>query len=80
MILPDIRVEFLREKSEASDLVRALCKKLQNEQGNPIARIKSDHGRKFENSSYERSCDEEGICQDDSVMMRVINDTRFFFF
>ena len=38
-------VEFLREKSEACERLEILCKKLQNERGVPIAKIRSDHGR-----------------------------------
>ncbi|KAF5462373.1 hypothetical protein F2P56_018390, partial [Juglans regia] len=56
-------VEFLREKGEAPNVIRTLCKKLQNEQGKAIVRIRSDHGREFENSNLESFCDEEGISQ-----------------
>ena len=34
-------VEFLREKSEACDKMERLCKRLQNEKGVPIVRIRS---------------------------------------
>ena len=54
-------VEFLREKSEASDKMERLCKKLQNEKGVPIVKIKSDHGKEFENAKFEAFCNEHGI-------------------
>ena len=38
-------VEFLKEKSEACEKMEKLCKKLQNEKGVPIIKIRSDHGR-----------------------------------
>ncbi|KAF5464314.1 hypothetical protein F2P56_014398 [Juglans regia] len=60
-------VEFLREKGEAPNVIRTLCKKLQNEQGKAIVRIMSDHGREFENSNLESFCDEEGISQEFST-------------
>ena len=46
-------VEFLREKSEACDKMERLCKKLQNEKGVPIIKIRSDHGKEFENAKFE---------------------------
>ena len=40
-------VEFLREKSEAYEKLETLCKRLQNEKGVPIVKIRSDHGKEF---------------------------------
>ncbi|XP_042950195.1 uncharacterized protein LOC122282303 [Carya illinoinensis] len=60
-------VEFLREKVEAPNVIKILCKKLQNEQGKVIVRIRSDHGREFDNSNLENLCDEEGISQEFSA-------------
>ena len=54
-------VEFLREKSEACDKMERLCKRLQNEKGVPIVKIKSDHGKEFENAKFEAFCNEHGI-------------------
>ena len=42
-----------REKSEACNKMERLCKKLQNEEGVPIVKIKSDHGKEFENAKLE---------------------------
>ena len=46
-------VEFLREKLEACDKMERLCKRLQNEKGVPIVKIRSDHGKEFENAKFE---------------------------
>ena len=54
-------MEFLREKSEACDKMERLCKRLQNEKGVPIVKIRSDHGKEFENAKFEVFCNECGI-------------------
>ena len=54
-------VEFLRAKSEAYDKMERLCKRLQNEKGVPILKIKSDHGKEFENAKFEVFCNEHSI-------------------
>ena len=54
-------VEFLREKSEACDKIERLCKRLQNEKRVPIVKIKSDHGKEFENAKFEAFCNEHSI-------------------
>ena len=38
-----------------------LCKKLQNEKGVPIVKIRSDHGKEFENAKFEAFCNKHGI-------------------
>ena len=54
-------MEFLREKSEANDKMERLCKKLQNEKGVPIVKIRSDHGKEYKNTKFEAFCNEHGI-------------------
>ena len=54
-------VEFLREKSEAYEKLEILCKKLQNEKGVPIVKIRSDHGKEFENARFESFYEKNGI-------------------
>ena len=54
-------VEFLRKKSEACDKMERLCKRLQNEKGVPIVKIRSDHGKEFENAKFEAFCNEHSI-------------------
>ena len=50
-----------REKSEACKKMERLCKKLQNEEGVPIVKIRSDHGKEFKNVKFEAFCNEHGI-------------------
>ena len=47
-------VEFLREKSETCEKMEVLCKRLQNEKGVSIVKIRSDHGNEFENARFDR--------------------------
>ena len=54
-------MEFLREKSEACEKMEKLCTKLQNEKRVPIVKIRSDHGKEFENAKFETFCNEHGI-------------------
>ena len=54
-------VEFLREKSEVCEKMENLCKRLQNEKGVPIAKIRSDHGKEFENARFKSFCEKNGI-------------------
>ena len=54
-------VEFLKEKLEACEKLEILCKRLQNEKGPPIVKIRSDHGKEFENARFESFCEKNGI-------------------
>ena len=54
-------MEFLKEKLEAFDKMERLCKRIQNEKGVPIVKIRSDHGKEFENAKFEAFCNEQGI-------------------
>ena len=56
-----IWVESLREKSEACEKLEIMCKKLQNKKGGPIVKIRSDHGKEFENARFESFCAKNGI-------------------
>ena len=56
-----IWVEFLREKLEACEKLETLCKRLRNEKGVPIVKIRSDHGKEFENARFESFCENNGI-------------------
>jgi hypothetical protein len=55
---------LLWEKSDAFDAAQQLFKKIQIEQNCPIMRIRSDHGREFENVRFEEFCHSYGIHQD----------------
>lgn len=50
---------LLKEKYEIFEFF----KKLQNEKGFSILRIRSDYGREFENINLDLFCDEHGIKQ-----------------
>ena len=54
-------VEFLREKSAACEKLEILCKRLQNKKRAPIVKIRSDHGKEFENARFESFCEKSGI-------------------
>ena len=54
-------VEFLRKKSEACEKMEVLCKRLQNEKGVSIVKIRSDHGKEFENARFDSFCEKSGI-------------------
>ena len=46
---------------EAYDKMERLCKRLENEKGVPIVKIRSDHGKEFENAKFEAFCNEHDI-------------------
>lgn len=54
-------VEFLREKSDTFDIFKELCQRLQREKGMGIIKIRSDHGKEFENAKFAEYCASEGI-------------------
>ena len=54
-------VEFLREKSEACEKMEVLCKRLQNEKGVSIVKIRSNHAKEFENVRFDSFCEKNGI-------------------
>ena len=57
-------VTLLRDKSEASEKMIHLCKKLHIEKNTMIARIRSDHGKEFENSKLGSFCNDQGTKQE----------------
>ena len=57
-------VVLLRDKAEAPEKMIHLCKKLQVEKGTVIARIKSDHGREFENTKLATFYNDQGTYQE----------------
>ena len=61
-------VEFLREKLEACEKMEVLCKRLQNEKGVSIVKIRSDHGKEFENARFDSFCEKNGIKKEFSAL------------
>lgn len=63
-------VSFLREKSETITLFKSFVKSVQNEKDikiGRIVRIRSDHGKEFENNEYAKFCDDLGISHEFSA-------------
>ncbi|XP_022873216.1 uncharacterized protein LOC111392180 [Olea europaea var. sylvestris] len=54
-------IELLREKSDACDIIKSLCKRLCNELNLKVSRMHSDHGKEFEIFNLESFCMDEGI-------------------
>ena len=57
-------VVLLRDKAEAPEKMIHLCKNLQVEKGTVIARIRSDHGRQFENTKLATFCNDQSTSQE----------------
>lgn len=54
-------VKFVREILDTYEVFQSLCLRLQKEQYKVVYKIKSDHGREFENSAFNEFCHNEGI-------------------
>ena len=52
-------IVLLKDKAEAPEKMIHLCKKLQVEKDTMVARIRSDHGREFENTKLATFCNED---------------------
>ena len=57
-------VVLLKNKTKTPEKMIHLCKKLQVEKDTVIARIKSDHGREFENNKLATFCNDQGTHQE----------------
>ena len=58
------QVVLLRDKDKAPKKMIHLCKKLQVEKGIVVARIRSDHGREFENTKLAIFYNDQGTHQE----------------
>ena len=54
-------INFIREKSDVFEVFKELCLKLQREKESPVVKIRSDHGKEFENNKFAEFCSSEGI-------------------
>ena len=54
----------MRDKIEAPEKMIHLCKKMQVEKCIVIARVKSDHGKEFENTKLATFCNDQGTYQE----------------
>ena len=55
---------LLKDKVEDPEKMRHVCKKLEVEKDTVIARIRSDHGREFENTKLATFCNDQGTHQE----------------
>ncbi|WP_233552525.1 DDE-type integrase/transposase/recombinase, partial [Alcanivorax profundi] len=62
-----IWVSFLKDKTETLDEVKKVIKRIQNEKGSQVCKIRSDHGSEFENSSFEKFYNNQGISHEFSA-------------
>ena len=60
-------VILLLSKSNAPEHIEVLCTRLQNEKSLKIDRIRSDHGKEFQNSYMESFCIRSSISQEFSA-------------
>ncbi|KAJ4793822.1 Pol [Rhynchospora pubera] len=60
-------VFFLAHKEEAFDHFVKFSNRVENEKGLKISRIRSDHGREFENAKFDELCIEKGYKQEFSA-------------
>ena len=49
-------INFIREKSENFNVFKDICQKLQREKDSHVIRIRSDHGKEFENNKFSNFC------------------------
>ena len=55
---------LLKDKVEDPEKMRHVCKKLEVEKDTVITRIRSDHGREFENTKLATFCNDQGTHQE----------------
>ena len=60
-------ISFIREKSDTFDVFRDLCLRLQKEKGCGVIKIRSDHGKEFENGRFNEFCSDKGITHEFSA-------------
>ncbi|MCI00728.1 copia protein, partial [Trifolium medium] len=54
-------MNFIKEKSHTFNGLKDLCRHLEREKEGVIVRIRSDHGKEFENAKFSDFCSSEGI-------------------
>lgn len=72
-----IWVKFLIEKLDTFKVFRALCLQLQKEQDIEIVRIRNDHGREFENVTFNEFNLNEGILYGLSAPLHDVDGSSF---
>ena len=54
-------VKFLKSKNDSYDVFSNFCIQIQSEKELKILKVRSDHGREFENEPFELFCEKHGI-------------------
>ena len=54
-------INFIREKPDTFEVFKDLCLRVHKEKECGIVRIRSDHGKEFENGRFIEFCSDEGI-------------------
>ncbi|XP_075504426.1 uncharacterized protein LOC142541857 [Primulina tabacum] len=60
-------VSFIREKSDTYDVFKQLLTRISNFHNLKVRRIRTDHGKEFENISFSSYCDRKGISHEFSA-------------
>src|ERR1044072_6281707 len=60
-------INFIRENSDTFDVFKDLCLRIQREKECDSMRIRSDHGKEFENGRFIELCSSEGISHEFSA-------------
>ncbi|XP_073064107.1 uncharacterized protein [Primulina eburnea] len=60
-------VNFIKEKSDTFDVFKNLITRITNLHSLKVRRIKTDHGKEFENRSFSSFCDRKGISHEFSA-------------
>ncbi|XP_075475725.1 uncharacterized protein LOC142510376 [Primulina tabacum] len=60
-------VSFIKEKSDTFSVFKQLVTRITNFHGLKVRRIRTDHGKEFENSSFSSFCDRKGISHEFSA-------------
>ncbi|KAL5550207.1 hypothetical protein UlMin_000383 [Ulmus minor] len=60
-------VGFLKEKSKAFDIFKMLIIKIQVEKNDRVVKLRSDHGKEFENTLFDDFCAANGISHEFSA-------------
>ncbi|XP_075473453.1 uncharacterized protein LOC142504481 [Primulina tabacum] len=60
-------VSFIREKSDTYDVFKQLLTRISNFHNLKVRRIRTDHGKEFENISFSSFCDRKGISHEFSA-------------
>jgi len=69
-------VILLGGKSKAFEQANALFKRIQIQKGYCIKRIRSDHGKEFQNAKFSDFCDENSNTQEFSTPIKLPNRTN----